>query len=836
MKYTLYLLLCIFLAITHPLKGQVISTYAGNGTIGYSGDNGPATLAQLDSPSSVITDAAGNIYFTDEFNNCVRKVDTTGKITTVAGMGLIGSSGDNGPATNARMDGDWGLALDGAGNLFITDQGNFRVRKVNPAGIISLYAGSSYGTSGDFGQATNAQFRRPIGIATDGAGNVFVGDQDAFTIKKITTAGIITNYAGINTISGYSGDGGAAIFAEFNATYGLATDNSGNVYICDADNNRVRKINSSGIISTIAGNGLAGFGGDGGPAVSCMLNYPTGVFIDNAGNILIADSHNNRIRRIDPSGVIHTIAGTGTMGFGGDGGLAINANLYHPSSVVADGNQNIYIVDYHNNRIRKISKSVSFTEGKNHNIHFCENTSSVSLDTLFVTRDFSIGLTDTWSAVYGPFHGTSHLNYSAPASGVYVTPSGLYYTPFFGYSGNDTIVEVVSNGYNTDTTTVILTIDHFIANAGTIVGDSTVCAGSTISLTDSVPGGIWTISNLNAIVSNGMVTGELAGLDTITYTVVNTCGLASISKIITVNPLPSAGFITGGNEVCKGATITLSETVSGGYWSQSNTHTLLYQALSICLVTGLTPGSDTIFYNVADSLCSNHAYSVVLVAPLPTAAISGGTPTLCVGVSAPVTGNPAGGSWQIANANASFAGSLLTAISPGPDTLVYSSANNCGIAFDSLFFEVDTLPEKVNITRVENVLYAPPGYSGYQWTFNGLPVLGATTDSFIINAAGVYAVIITNAFGCSTGSFGLSFPGCDPEDILLFPNPTESIIHISWCKKLTARVICMNGSQMKIIYNTTEIDLGDLPDADYLLALYDENGKKVLVKYIAKLK
>jgi trimeric autotransporter adhesin len=335
----------------------IISTVAGDGTLGYSGDGGPATSAQLSGPAGVATDGAGNLYIADQFNNRIREVSPSGIITTVAGSGAKGFSGDGGPATSAALNFPAGVTADGAGNLYIGDTYNQRVRRVSPAGIITSVAGTgAVGYSGDGGLATSARLNLPEGVAVDSAGNLYIADSANSRVRKVNPAGIITAVAGNGTY-GYSGDGGLATTAGLYLPFDVAVDSAGNLYIADLKNYRVRGVSPSGTITTIAGSGTYNYSGDGGPADSAQLFYPTGVSSDAAGNLYIADLNNNRARKVSPAGIISTVAGDGTPGFSGDGGPATTAELSDPASVAVDGVGNLYIADAGNNRVREVSLS-----------------------------------------------------------------------------------------------------------------------------------------------------------------------------------------------------------------------------------------------------------------------------------------------------------------------------------------------------------------------------------------------------------------------------------------------------------------------------------------------
>ena len=369
-----------------------ITTIAGTGASGYSGDGGMATEASLNLPNGVAVDSSGNLYITDWRNHRVRKVDTSGTITTVAGNGEKGFSGDNGNAVDARLHFPRDIEVDGSGNLYIVDSGNDRVRKVDTSGIITSLAtfkfarglaidasGNVYvsdisghrirkvdtmgtatniagtgesGFSGDGGAATSARLDYPDGVAVDGSGNLYIADTYNQRIRKVDTSGTITTVAGTGE-SGFSGDGGLATAARLAAPRGVAVDGSGNLYIVDTVNHRIRKVDTSGTITTVAGIGESQYSGDDGPATRARLNSPYGTAVDGSGNVYIADTDNHRIRKVDTLGNITTVAGTGESGFSGDGGLATAARVDSPEGVAVDGSDNLYIAD--SSRLRRVN-------------------------------------------------------------------------------------------------------------------------------------------------------------------------------------------------------------------------------------------------------------------------------------------------------------------------------------------------------------------------------------------------------------------------------------------------------------------------------------------------
>jgi uncharacterized protein (TIGR03437 family) len=387
------------------VSNGMITTVAGNGTAGFSGDNGPATRAQLSAPCGVALDSAGNLYIADTYNNRVRKV-SNGVITTVAGNGGTGLDnggfgGDNGAAASAQLSSPCGVAVDFAGNLYIADTGNSRVRKVSN-GVITTVAGTGPngfgfepGIIGDNGPATGALLDKPSGIAVDSAGNLYIADGNDALVRKVSN-GVITTVAG--TSGGFPGETGIAsngLAASVSLAFpgGVAVDYAGNVYIADTGNNRVCKV-SNGVVTTVAGDGTPGFSGDDGSATNALLNGPLGVAVDYAGNVYIADSGNNRVRKVS-NGVITTVAGNGTAGFSGDNGSATNSQLNNPWGVAVDSAGNLYIADYGNNRVREISSGIITTVAGNGTADFSGDNgpaTSAQLSSAGVAIDFAHNL------------------------------------------------------------------------------------------------------------------------------------------------------------------------------------------------------------------------------------------------------------------------------------------------------------------------------------------------------------------------------------------------------------------------------------------------------------
>jgi uncharacterized protein (TIGR03437 family) len=356
MKTVSRLTLAAFAVLSAGYGQAVITTVAGNGTLVFSGDGGPATKAGIGIPPDAAVDGAGNLYIVDRDNNRIRKVDSSGTISTFAGNGTSDLSGDGGPATSAALFLPLSVAVDGAGNVYIADGASNGLRKVDKSGIINQVPVIS---------PTLSRIGSAGSVTVDSAGNVYVTD-NASAVYKLDPAGVLTTVAG--PAYGFSGDGGPANQAAVNSPSGVAVDNAGNIYFADKGNNRVRKVDTNGIITTFAGTGKAGFSGDGGPATAAKLGLNLtaayqGVAVDSAGNVYIADPQNNRIRMVNPSGIISTFAGNGTpfatnsLG-NGDGGPPASASVMTPYGVRVDSQGNVFIADTGHNSIRKVTGAV----------------------------------------------------------------------------------------------------------------------------------------------------------------------------------------------------------------------------------------------------------------------------------------------------------------------------------------------------------------------------------------------------------------------------------------------------------------------------------------------
>jgi len=535
MKYLITIVICSF--GLNSFSQQIITTIAGDGTsFIFSGDGGPGTAAGIHIPTGLTTDDTGNVYICTQSR--IRKVDTFGIITTFAGGG---TGGDGSHATAALLGGSGVICRDDTGNTYVT--AGAKICKINTAHIVSTIAGTGIsGYSGDGGSATSALMIRPGALARDISGNFYISQ--ALRIRKIDMAGIINLFAGNNTY-GYSGDGGPATAAAINGSGGICTDNLGNIYFADMDNNVIRKISNEGTISTFAGTGVAGYSGDGGAATAATFRHIHDVTFDIWGNMYFTDGYNSCVRKIDRNGIVSTIAGNGTGGFSGDGGPALLAQLSGPTYIAVDKKGNIYVSDHGNRRVRRIStynRAPWFVHGSTVAAVYCEGSNAI--DTLMRANDSNINQMLNWSLLVPPTNGTVSATYSTLSTGTTLTPSGTTYTPDAGYVGADSFTVIVSDGSLSDTLTIFVTVIPTPV-AAPITGADTLCVGNTTTLSAPTTGGIWSSTTTTVTVGSttGTVTSIAIGTAIITYSYSNACGTATATHTLTI--LPAADCPTG---------------------------------------------------------------------------------------------------------------------------------------------------------------------------------------------------------------------------------------------------------------------------------------------------
>ena len=424
----------------------VISTIAGNNSLGagYSGDSGPATSAQLSFPGGIALDKSGNLYIADGGNNRVRKV-SGGVITTVAGNGTLGYSGDNAAATSAELDDPVGVAVDGSGNIYIADAGNQVIREVSASGTITTFAGSNTlgaGYSGDGAAANAAQLNNPVAVAVDSSGNVYIADSGNDVIREVSGGNISTIPSGI-----------------LHNPDDVAVDAMGNVYVADTGGRRI-VILTGGNATVFAGNGNFGFSGDGGPATNAEFNDPFGLYVDSSGYVYIADTFNNRIRKVSADGIITTIAGQGGAGYYGDGGPATAALLYFPHHIAVDPSGNVYIADEANSVIRKlqVTPPVLSTNGVVNAANFGPQISPGALATIFGINITSGMAGATTTPLANTFAGVSVTVNGLNAPVLFVSPTQVnFQVPWETTVGSTAVVALSVNGVGSNSVTAPIT-------------------------------------------------------------------------------------------------------------------------------------------------------------------------------------------------------------------------------------------------------------------------------------------------------------------------------------------------------------------------------------------
>jgi gliding motility-associated-like protein len=772
--------LSLLLLICFSGRSQIINTVAGNGVAGFSGDGGSATAASFNQTAHCVVDASGNIYITDYNNNRIRKVSTTGIVTTYAGTGIGGYSGDGGPATAAKINHPNGLDIDAAGNLFFADQYNNVIRKISSSGVISTFAGTGiFGYSGDGGPATAAKLGQATNVKLGSAGDLYITDYSNNRVRKVDGGGVITTVVGTG-VAGFSGDGGPATNAKIHQPVALMFDIAENLYVVDQLNQCVRKVTPAGIISSIIGNGIAGYAGDGGPASSASLNIPGGINIDTSGNIYLCDCYNNVIRKISPSGIISTFAGTGVAGFSGDGGPAILARLNQPTDIVFDNAGNMYVSDFFNSRVRTIvfsNSSPRFDSGIAVHLSVCENSSATLISPKLSVSDSNSGQTETWSLLTAPVHGIiAGLSTTISSTGSFVVPMSVTYTPSVGYSGSDSCYIIVSDGAATDTMVLYVSILP-LPYAGTVSGPSSLCVGSTGVFSSTASGGVWassipSVASINS--ASGLSAGASAGSSVISYTVSNGCGSATDTQIISVISVPLAGTVAGPSFLCSGSTGLFTSGVPGGVWSSSVPAVATVNSIS-GMAGGLVTGSSIISYTVSNACGSATDTQMVTVSTIPYAGTISGPSTVCAGAVISLTGVVSGGAWSSSGVGvATVSGGFVGGVASGTTIISYTLTNSCGMATDTQLVTVLPLPALGGITGPFRVclgqqITLTEGAMGGSWNSVNSSVATVGATSGIVGGASVGVTLISYAISNSCGTTA------DTQSVTVLPLPDAGV-------------------------------------------------------------
>jgi sugar lactone lactonase YvrE len=587
-------------------------TVAGTGSVGYSGDGGAAASAAFAAPGALDYDAAGNLYVADRDNHVVRMISPAGTVTTVAGSGQQGFSGDGGPATSAALNTPSGVAVDASGNLYIADSHNQRIREVSGGNIKTVAGTGTAGFTGDGGSATAAELDLPSAVAVDASGNLYIADTNNQRIRVLTGTSIST-VAG-NGEESLAGDGGPAISASLDTPTGVAVDTSGRIYIADRHNQRIRLVDSTGTISTLAGSAsglFGGFGGDGASAAAAALAKPTGVWVDAAGNVWVADTGNQRIREIN-DGAIATVAGTDTQGYAGDGGPATAAMLNAPRAAIADNSGNLVMADTLNQRVRSstlptvaLTSSAAGIASAAQGIILANNgNAALTIQSLGFSGAFATSTGGTCSAV--PFqlaaggHCAQNIAYLPSTAG---TAKGSVTVSGPGIVPQTILLTGTAATAATAPTTIALTASSATVFAGQPVTFSVAVStpnavpatGTVTFYNDSVQiGSVQTLAN-NAAAST--TTSLAPGTYSITATYSGDANFAGSTSAAITELVANANFTMGPNPSSPSGSST--QTVLPGQAAQ---YVLTIQPISgplsypvVLSATGLPPGATVSF-------------------------------------------------------------------------------------------------------------------------------------------------------------------------------------------------------------------------------------------------
>lgn len=774
----LYLLLLAGIT-THA---QIITTVAGNGTYGYSGNGGPATAAQLGWPFGIVTDNSGNLYIADIDNNVIRKVDNTGIITNFAGTGALGYSGDGGPATAALLYHPNVVALDNAGNMYFADQNGDILRKINTSGIITTISGNlPAGYSGDGGPLILAQFRSISGISFDNAGNMYLADFGNSVIRKVNTAGIITTVAG-SGVAGFSGDGGPATAARLDAVYGVVFRSNGDMFIPDARNNRIRVVNSAGIITTYAGTGVIGYSGDGGPAIAASFGWPWLTTVDPAGNIYTADAFNEVVRKIDNAGIVTTYAGNGSSGYSGDGGPATAAQLIDVCGVTSDLSGNIYIVNRtFPNVVRKVTNCLTASISQQPvNVSFCGAGNAI----FSVTASNTTGYQWQVNNGFGWVDVVDNAVYSGSATNTLsVTGANM---GMDGFQFRCRLSNVCGNIFST--TALLLVTSGATPTINIVQSTSTVCEGAPAVITASITNGgsapayQWYKNGLPAGTNSNIYSATLNNGDQVMCIMTSNASClatpTATSNTITMTVIPNVTvaltITTSVNNICAGTPVTFTSSVTNG--GSSPTYTWFKNNVNLFLnsptyTDNTLNNGDYIMAAVRTSLfCVISpvvpSFPIIMnVTPLSTPAISitASATSICKSTAVSFTAMPVNGgtspvyAWKKnampvgTNSNIYTANNLINgdvincSIVSNETCLTTSQASSNSISIIVHPDPLVTLDKTPVLCNGATRILDAGSFSSYAWS------TGAVSQTITINTTGTYSVTVTDNNGC-TGS------------------------------------------------------------------------------------
>jgi len=786
------------------------------------GDGGPALAAEINGPTRMAFDKNGNLYFADEGDAVVRKIDVNGIITTVAGIdGNPGYGGDGGPATAATIYSPVGIVVDTINDLFITDSYNNVVRRVDGAtGIITTYAGTGTPSfSGDGGPATAATMYSPYGLAMDKLGNLYIADVGNNRIRKIThSTGVISTIAGTFN-AGFTGDGGPATAAELNQPTNVFIDPVGNLMISDSYNNRIRMVNTSGVINTIVGSGSGpGYSGDGGPATSAELNAPRAITFDMNGNMYIADYGNNLIRKVYPNGLIFTFAGMPTAGYSGDGGPAISAMLNSPIGVTFNSSGDLFISDNANNVLREVPN--------------CGPSPVVTISgsPLTFCQGDSVKLT---ASATGP--GPTAYSW-APAIGLNATSGTIVYAKPPPGKTTYTVTATNSSGTGSDTITIQVnplpndTITLSTSSICTLTGHDTLKANPAFSYTWSTTGGSLSTTTGSLVVLNAF---SASGTYTVSVTATNTFGCTVTKKVtVQVNPTPTLSITPTNTLICRGSSVKLTATSSASSLAWSPT-------IGLSSTTSSTPmasPTSTTTYIVTGTLSGCSAKDSVTVKVDYVKLSPSTSPENCFGDTtngaASVIVDTGGGAYSYLWSPGGATTSGISGLSVGTYTVKVTDKNSCFADMVDSVTQPLAIANSFSSTNVSCfggsggsiALTTTGGTSPYSYSWSS--GVSSTSASAFGLYAGTYTITIKDKNGCiDTTSITITQP---PKLIV----KTTAIYTACYASSNGGAAVTVTGGTPGYTYNWsplggTDSTASGIPGGTYTVTVTDNSGCSV---------
>ena len=763
----------------------VTVTVAGTGVTGYNGDGIWGKSATIGAPYDVCVDVAQNIYFTDPGNGRVRKISArNGVITTVAGGGT--SVVDGCLAVDAYLT-PKNLCVDASGNIYVVSSAVNQIKRIDAVtNIITTVAGTgAAGFSGDGGAATAATFNGILGICTDAAGNIFLVDSGNSCIRKIAAGtGIVTTIAG-NTTPGYSGDGGPATAAELHSPGNILVNPAGDILFMDQTgytvfNARLRKISAStGIITTLAGGGSTVFGA---PLMSTYLADVTGMCMDASGDIYCTEVSCSCRKLGLTTDLTYAVGGNFAIESYSDNVNSLVSYMNNPYGMAIDAAQNLYVADDFNNRIRKlvpVTNTPTFAYGNGVYLNSCAG-SPVSIDSQLAITDLDSAQLETFTVIMLPAHGTvSGFPATTSAMGTFsiASPSGMSYTGSGTYTGVDSFMVQVSDGALKDTITIYLNNNY----AGAIAGPDNICFApeSPVLYRSDISGGSWSVSNSNATVSSsGLVSTVVADTFTLIYTVSTTCGVVSTTKAIDIvsGLPPTAGVISGTGHVCPGSPITLTDGIGGGTWTVGNANATISSA---GLLSGVSAGTDSVFYTVTNACGATTTGSLMTIVPIPSGGAITGTTNICKGETITLTDPTAVGPgvWSASNPYATISATGdVTALTVGRDIIYYTVTNSCGTAYTSTVVIItDCNNVGVAMTSSDPVITAFPNPASETLTIAWQDMDAANAQVSLTDVTGrvVFSGVLSGN-GATSGTMGVSVSSL-PDGVYLLHISSDSV-------------------------------------------------------------